>query len=195
MLLVVGLGFALSAETGASFPRSAGRAGGDACSASVAFAFITGAGPLVVRGPRRLFEPIRVHGARPLVLPALAVAGQALSQRWRAVAPVLVVALLVPIITNAGQFVIPPFGESFFDDPERVLTTAVRMPFAEDVPSDVHPIPDVYLPEGLDIGFLLDAEAAGKLQEPRPGDDLGRRRRTSSGSASACPRATATSAV
>ena len=40
---------------------------------------------------------------------------------------------------------------------------SVRMPFARQVPSDVRPIPDVYLSRTLDIGFLLDAKRSGRL--------------------------------
>jgi hypothetical protein len=62
--------------------------------------------------------------------------------------------------TNFDQ---PPFGRNYMEDRERILTTAVRMPFAEGVPQDVQPVPDPYSGAELNMGFLLQAERSGAL--------------------------------
>ena len=99
-----------------------------------------------------------------LLLPLFAVAAQVLCRRWRALTPVLVVLFLVPLVFNLGDFGTSPFNRRpFFEGRRYILTTAVRMPFADEVPRGVRPVPDRFDSEGLNIGFLLDAERSGKL--------------------------------
>ena len=80
-------------------------------------------------------------------------------------APLLIL-LLVPIPWNASTFGTGTFDAAFYRSEKRILTTAPRVPFASDVPRDVHPINDPFLRD-VTIGFLLDAQRDGKL----PGDD------------------------
>jgi hypothetical protein len=98
-------------------------------------------------------------------LPALAVAADALARRWRMLAPVLAVLLLLPIPFNLDGFRDDVFfGRRYFDSEERLLRTVVRVPFARKVPQDVRPIPDVFHSRNLTIGFLLDAERTRRLR-------------------------------
>lgn len=97
-------------------------------------------------------------------LPALAVAADAIAQRWRILAPVLLALLWVAMPANVRELQAGTvFNEGYFDKEERVLTTVVRMPFASAVPRDVRPIPDVFHSPELTIGFLLDAVRSGRL--------------------------------
>jgi hypothetical protein len=111
-----------------------------------------------------------------LVVPALGVAIDALWKRWRFLWPALLVLLLVPVPANARAFDNDSvFNGRYFDEEQRILTTVVRMPFARQVPSDVRPIPDIYLSRTLDIGFLLDARRSGRLDpstDPLSGRDV-----------------------
>lgn len=98
-----------------------------------------------------------------LILPILAVAAQAIARRWRVLTPALVALFLLPIPFNLGAFDPPVFDKGYMDNRRYILTTAVRMPFAHQVPRDVQPVPDPYSSDGVTIGFLLTAEANGDL--------------------------------
>jgi hypothetical protein len=96
-------------------------------------------------------------------LPLLVVAAEIVARRWRVATPVLVVLLLVPIPLYLDEFDAGYFGPAYYEKRQYILTTAVRMPFAEDVPREVRPVPDPFDSDGLTIGFLLDAERDGRL--------------------------------
>ncbi len=108
-----------------------------------------------------------LHIGAALTLPLLAVAAQAIASRWQRLTPVLTVAMaalfLVAIPSNWSGFGGYPFGPSYMQKRERILTTAVRMPFAYAVPDDVQPIPDPYASDAVNMGFLLSAERSGNL--------------------------------
>ncbi len=97
------------------------------------------------------------------VLPALAVAADAVAHRWKAATPVLVLLLLIAVPANIGEFDDTPFGASYFAAERGILTSVTRVPAADQVPRSVRPIPDAYLPPGLTIGFLRDAQRQGRL--------------------------------
>ena len=106
-----------------------------------------------------------VHIATALALPAVAVGAEQVARRWRATVPVLVVLALIPLPPNADALRPEVFGRPYMEDRERIITNAVRVPFAREVPRDVQPIADAYDGE-LTIGWLLDAYDAGKLAVP-----------------------------
>jgi hypothetical protein len=129
--------------------------------ASVAFSLITVwgrwyAGTEEARTGRYLYLLVA------LTLPALAVAAQALASRRRALVLPLGALFLVAVPHNASVFEPDVFGERYMVERARIVTTAVRMPFADDVPRDVRPEPDPFDGD-LTIGFLLDAAEAGRL--------------------------------
>lgn len=97
-------------------------------------------------------------------LPLLAVAAQAIARRWRPLTPALVAVFLIPIPFNVSSFDPQIFNEAYMQNREHVLTTAVRMPFASDVPPDVQPIPDPFASDAVTIGFLLHAVRTGDLE-------------------------------
>ncbi len=96
-------------------------------------------------------------------LPILAVAAQAIARRWRFLTP-LVLVFLIPIPFNLAAFEPVVFGKGYMEQREFVLTTAVRMPFATDVPKTLQPIPDPYASDKVNMAFLLTAKANGDLQ-------------------------------
>lgn len=104
-----------------------------------------------------------LHIGAALTLPLLAVAAQAIATRWRPMLPVLAVLFAVAIPFNWSGFGGYPFGPGYMRERERILTNAVRMPFAYDVPDDVQPVPDPFSSDAVNMGFLLSAKRSGAL--------------------------------
>lgn len=108
-----------------------------------------------------------VHIGTALALPAVAVAVDAIARRWRAIGFVAAALLLVAIPWNSTHFgKTNAFGDGYMASRKRIITNVVRLPEARQVPRDVRPIPDPYVGRNLTIGFLLDAQKAGKLDPP-----------------------------
>lgn len=105
-----------------------------------------------------------VYLGAALTLPILAVAAQAIARRWRPLGPVLAAVFLVAIPFNLASFEPAVFGENYMEQRRHVLTTAVRMPFAYDVPETLQPIPDPYASDQVNMGFLLTAARNGDLE-------------------------------
>jgi hypothetical protein len=129
---------------------------------SLTFSAITGWGRWYI-GPEGARASRYLYLLAALTLPALAAAAQALVSRQRLLLVPLCVLLLVAVPHNAST--IEPegiFGPGYMAERQRIATTAVRMPFADQVPADVRPEPDAYDGE-LTIGFLLDAAEDGRL--------------------------------
>ena len=97
-----------------------------------------------------------VYMAAAFTLPAIAFAAESITRRWNVSFVPLVVLLLLPIPWNASTFGTGTFNADFFRSEKRILTTAPRVPFASEVPRNVHPINDPFL-QDVTIGFLLDA--------------------------------------
>ena len=108
-----------------------------------------------------------VYLVAAMLLPLIAVGAEAVADRWARSTSLLVLLLVVQIPFNLATFDSRTpegriFGEAHHSDRRFVLTTAVRMPFADDVPRDVEPAPDPAA-YGVTIGFLLDSVASGRL--------------------------------
>ncbi|MBX3285602.1 MAG: hypothetical protein KF703_09690 [Actinobacteria bacterium] len=99
-----------------------------------------------------------------LTLPILAVAAQAVATRWRPLGPAMVAVFLVAIPFNLAAFEPEVFGKGYMDQRRFILTTAVRMPFAYDVPASLQPVPDPYAGDKVNMGFLLTALRNGDLE-------------------------------
>ncbi len=104
-----------------------------------------------------------VYIAAALILPLIAVTAEAIASRWRAFGPVVVLLFLFAVPFNLNGFDQGRFDEQWMDKQQYVLTTAVRMPFANDVPSDVVPASDSGASDRVTIGFLLEAASHGSL--------------------------------
>ena len=105
-----------------------------------------------------------VYLGAAFTLPILAVAAQAIARRWRPLTPALAALFLVAIPFNLASFEPVVFGKGYMDQRRHVLTTAVRMPFAYDVPETLQPIPDPYASDQVTMGFLLTAMRNGDLE-------------------------------
>ncbi len=102
-----------------------------------------------------------------LALPLVAVGAQGLCDRWRPALPIVLVVFLVPVPLNVRDFRNDLFGEAYFARHRRVISTAAYAPFADDVPDDVRPLPNPFIPDALDMGYLREARRDGKLDPPR----------------------------
>ena len=108
-----------------------------------------------------------IHVTAALAMPGLAVAASALVRRWRLLAPVVLAMLLIGIPGNIRALAdhmdrAGPFNQGF----KQALVVVPRSVVADQVPRWVRPQP-VLAPE-VTLGWLLDADAAGRLPEPRP---------------------------
>ena len=97
-----------------------------------------------------------------LVLPALAVAVDAVIARWRLLTPLVVAILLVATVKNATDFGSAPFDAAYFRDQKQLVLSMARSPFASRVPAYVRPNP------WFTIGWLRRAAADGEVPKPGP---------------------------
>ena len=105
--------------------------------------------------------------ATVLALPALAVAVSAIAWQWRFMAPVVAIALLAAVPTNATKFPADGvFWPGFYRTEKRMLLGAAYSPLVADVPWQIYPY-DIYTPlyyaPNVSMGFLNNARAAGRL--------------------------------
>ncbi|MEO7570822.1 MAG: hypothetical protein ABIX10_00135 [Acidimicrobiales bacterium] len=97
------------------------------------------------------------------LLPALAVAGDAVVRRWRGATVGVVALLLVGVPGNIGAFGTSIFNDRYFEVRRQTVLAVPRTAEAEQVPRWVRPLADPYNSEDLTIGWLLDVRDAGRL--------------------------------
>ena len=108
-----------------------------------------------------------VNLAAAFTLPAIAVAVDAIAKRWRLMAPVLLVLLLVGIVVNVGRFPSESnFPVGFFADDRAILLGVAYSPLAEQVPPDLQPYNQLYHARNLTIGDLVAWRKDGRLPHP-----------------------------
>ena len=127
---------------------------------------------LVVLGTDDGDAPRYLHVVATLVLPALAVAADAVVRRWRATLIPMIVLLLVGVPGNIDELADPQqilFQEEVHRADRRQILAAPRVAVADDVPGSVLAHPRSVF---LTIGWLRQAAAEGKLPdiEPIPAD-------------------------
>ena len=130
--------------------------------AGIAFLFLAGYGRWWI-GDQVGSSSRYVHVFAAFTLPALAVAFDALARRWRFGVPAAAILLAVGIPHNIGQFdSIQPFGAESFEGRRELITALAQSPYALQVPRSTRVDP---LWSNINVGWLLDARAAGKLPE------------------------------
>lgn len=163
VLLVVGLTLAWSPLGFAEFRRRA--AAPVALMAGAMLFFVSVAVERWAIGEQVAESSRYVYTGAALVLPALAVAAQAVVSRWRLATPLVVLLILSGVPGNVADM---NTSEATFDT-ARAMTMAVpASPLARQVPRTVHPDPDMIGAQDVTVGWLLDARRAGKLTEPPP---------------------------
>jgi hypothetical protein len=108
-----------------------------------------------------------IYLATALALPALALAASAIARQWRFMAPVVAIALLAAVPTNATKFPADGvFWPGFYETEQHMLLGAAYSPLAADAPRELQPYviyTPLYYAPNVPMGFLDDARAAGRL--------------------------------
>jgi hypothetical protein len=138
---------------------------------SVVFFLIAGLGRAnPFTGAARLFQapttPSRyLYVGAALMLPALAVAADAVVRRWRLLAPAVLVLLLIGVPGNlhelANRSRLSTFGLSY----RRLVLALPRLSVARRVPRSTTLPGLAYFPRSITIGWLLDGVASGRIPD------------------------------
>jgi hypothetical protein len=107
-----------------------------------------------------------LHIVAALLLPALAVAADTLARRWRVLAPVVVVLLLVGVPGNIGKVGENVAPAARYREQRRVIGALPGLANARAVPRSLHPTPS--FAAEVTVGWLLDAQRAGRIPTVRP---------------------------
>jgi hypothetical protein len=100
-----------------------------------------------------------------LVLPALAVAADAVTRRWRVLAPVVLVILLAGIPGNVDALLQQREpGASLQAEYRKLVLTLPRVPVAHEVARSTRP--EQGFARRLTVGWLLDGVASGRIPKP-----------------------------
>jgi hypothetical protein len=173
VVLVVGLLLAWAPLRGAALRRRSSLPAA-LLTAALSFMLITGwgrsgrgNGPAVAFSVEHARESRYLHVVAALVLPALAVAGAALIRRWRVLAPVFVIVLVVAVVGNVRVMAHQrdtrgPIYVAY----RRMILELPRMPRAGEFPGNYQP--DPRLSSGLTMQWLRNAARSGKLPAPDP---------------------------
>ncbi|MDP9332406.1 MAG: hypothetical protein M3Q30_03715 [Actinomycetota bacterium] len=106
-----------------------------------------------------------LHIVVALLLPPLAVAANALIRRWRAVAPLVLVLLLIGLPGNVAATGKNFLGEGYFASYEQMVRSLPRMTLARRVPRDVRP--ELVNAPSMTVGWLLDGVRSGRIPAAR----------------------------
>jgi hypothetical protein len=125
---------------------------------------VAGIGVAANFGPESARAGRYLHLVAAFTLPAIAVAATAVARRWKVLAPVVVVLLLVGIPGNIDALDDDPLGRARFHRAyRRQLLLVPRVPIADEVPGSVRP--DPVLAPWVTLEWLRDGVAAGKLPD------------------------------
>ena len=100
-----------------------------------------------------------------LLLPALALAGDAIARRWRSAMVPVVALLLVSVPGNISDFNSSTFDPRYFDAQRQTVLGLARTDLAERVPRSVRPLHDPFSADEVTIGWLLDLRDEGRLPD------------------------------
>jgi hypothetical protein len=127
---------------------------------SIAFLLFSGANRAWA-GTRFASSSRYLHIVVALLLPALALAADALVRRWRALVPVVLVLLVIGVPGNIGAVDDSFFSETYFTNYEAMVRSIPRVGLARRVPRDLRPEP-VSGP-WITVGWLLQGANSGRI--------------------------------
>jgi hypothetical protein len=111
-----------------------------------------------------------IYADAVFVLPALAVAADAVARRWRYALPIVVAALLIPVPANIKAF--DPgtgfFNGTYFKHKRLEIEGIAWSDLAPQVPPTERPTPDFLGGEGPSVGWLLAGRRSGAIPNPGP---------------------------
>lgn len=103
-----------------------------------------------------------VYTGAALVLPALGIAAQAFVSRWRYTTPLVVVLILSGVPANIRLLEPTPTD---FDSTKSTILQVTRAPATRQAPREATPLFDTFAAGYVTVGWLLDADRAGRLPE------------------------------
>jgi hypothetical protein len=105
-----------------------------------------------------------LHIMAALLIPAIALAADAIARRQRLLLPVMLALFVVGVPANLGETLksFPP--EQYFAQYEEMVRALPRHELALEVPKDLHP--ELVNGPRMTIGWLLDAASAGQIPSP-----------------------------
>jgi hypothetical protein len=127
----------------------------------------TGAARSLVLGPRMPSRYLYMVAA--LMLPALALAADAVVRRWRVLGPAVLTLFVIGIPGNLQQLAQFGGNEAWRDYRQAILSLP-RLPVAHQVPRSERVPRSFFPPATLTIGWLLDGVASGRVPPPGPID-------------------------
>ena len=107
-----------------------------------------------------------LHIIAALVLPALAVAADAMARRWRAVGIVVLALFLVGVPGNIARIGRNVGPAARYREQRRTITALPRLHLARTAPRSLHPTPS--FASEVTVGWLLDGAHAGRIPAPGP---------------------------
>jgi hypothetical protein len=138
----------------------------------VVFLVITAFGRASAFGAQAGRSSRYLHIVAALLLPALAIAADAVARRWRLLAPVVLALLLIGIPGNVKLFADHSDGEVAdlqlgYKD---IVLSIPHLPVSREVPRSEQI--DLIFAADLTVGWLLDGEASGRVPDPGPIDPV-----------------------
>jgi hypothetical protein len=121
--------------------------------------------PLGVSGPEYAREGRYVHLVAAMLLPALALAADAMLRRWRAVGAVVLVLPLLGVPGNVQKFFDFRRDYKALDSVRERILLAPRVPLAAELPRSI--APEGFYAPGLTLGWLIDGIDSGRVPLPR----------------------------
>jgi hypothetical protein len=109
-----------------------------------------------------------VYVVAALTLPALAVAADAVTRKWRAALPLVVLLFVASVVGNVRDFDRSETLDQFERAYRQQMLRLPRLPIATEVPRGLHP--DLGLAPWVTIGWLRDGVASDRIPEPDPAD-------------------------
>jgi hypothetical protein len=103
-----------------------------------------------------------------MVLPALALAAEAVVRRWRVLLPVVLAAFVIGIPGNLEKLDqhSGPYSAAFEENDRSYLTAVASLPIAREIPRTFQP--DSWVAPGVTIGWLVEQETSGRIPREAP---------------------------
>jgi hypothetical protein len=134
---------------------------------SVMFLGVTAFGRFSAFGPDDARASRYLHLVAAMVLPAVALAADAVIRRWRLLAPAILALLVVGIPGNIRALAdFERDQEQSQRDYKQLILSLPRIPLAKKVPRVVQP--ETSQASGVTIGWLLGGVASGRIPDPGP---------------------------
>jgi hypothetical protein len=112
-----------------------------------------------------------VYIAAALMLPAIGLAADAIVKRFPMSLPVVLLVLLAGVPANIDRFDNDPvFNSAYYDRERQTLLGIAHSPLIDSADAWIRPEPESFKGPDLDVGWLRQARADGRVPDPGPID-------------------------